>query len=187
MRAFLEGAGVPGLPIGADSEAALRAVGQVFRALTEGVREVLMSRAALKGELRVEQTLLKSSNNNALKFSFSPEDAVTALLSTGRPGYMPPLDAAKEAFDDIKMHEIAVVSGMQTALYALLDRFDPDALEARVAKDKLSSMVPAARKARLWDSFRDLHAATKADATDDFQAVFGRSFTNAYKAQVKKD
>lgn len=187
LRAFLDGAGVPAAAMGDDSEAALRAIGQVFRALTEGVREVLMSRAALKGELRVEQTLLKPANNNALKFSFSPDDAVAALLSTGRPGYMHPLDAAKEAFDDIKMHEIAVVAGMQTALQALMDRFDPDTLETRVAKGTLGNMVPAARKARLWDSFRELHAAMKAEAADDFQAIFGRSFTKAYKAQVRKD
>ena len=187
VRAFLEGAGVPGAAIGADPEAALRAIGQVFRALTEGVREVLMSRAALKGELRVEQTLLKASNNNALKFSFSAEDAVIALLSAGRPGYMPPLDAAKQAFDDIKTHEIAVVAGMQTALYALLDRFDPNAIEARVAKGTLSSMLPTARKARLWDSFRELHATIQAEAADDFQAIFGRTFAKAYKVQSNKE
>lgn len=187
IRAFLEGAGVPGAAVGADPEAAMRAIGEVFRALTEGVREVLMSRAALKGELRVEQTLLKASNNNALKFSFSPEDAVIALLSAGRPGYMPPLHAAKEAFDDIKTHEIAVVAGMQTALYALLDRFDPDAIEARVAKGTLSSMLSAARKARLWDSFRDLHATIQAEAADDFQAILGRTFAKAYKAQSRKE
>ena len=187
LRAFLEGAGVPDTAMTGDPEASMRAIGQVFRALTEGLREVLMSRAALKGELRVEQTLLRSSNNNALKFSFSPEDAVVALLSAGRPGYMPPLAAAREAFDDIKSHEIAVVAGMQTALTSLLDRFDPDTLEARLAQGMLSSVLPAARKSRLWDSFRELHKTIKSEAEDDFQAVFGRNFAKAYTAQAKKD
>jgi type VI secretion system protein len=187
LRAFLEGAGVPDLAMGSNAEAALRAVGQVFRVLTDGVREVLMSRAALKSEMRVEHTLLKASNNNALKFSFSPEDAVISLLCAGRPGYMPPLEAAKEAFDAIKTHEIAVVSAMQTALYALLNRFDPDALEARLVKDKLAGMLPATRKARLWDSFCNLHATIKTEADDDFHALFGRTFAKAYKAQAKRD
>jgi type VI secretion system FHA domain protein len=146
-----------------------------------------MSRAALKGELRVEQTLLKSTNNNALKFSFSPDDAVSALLSTGRAGYMPPLAAAKEAFDDIKSHELAVVAAMQSALYGVLARFDPEALEARLTQGLLANMLPGARKARLWDSFRDLHKTITTEAEDDFQAVFGRTFAKAYKARSMKD
>ena len=184
LAAFLDGAGVPKAQVADDPEAAMRAIGQVFRALTEGLREVLMSRAAIKGELRVEQTLLKSANNNALKFSFSPEDAVTALLSTGRPGYMPPLAAAKEAFDDIKTHELAVMAGVQTALMSLLKRFDPDALEARLTQGKLESVLPGARKARLWDSYRELYRTVASEAEDDFQAVFGRAFAKAYSAQA---
>ena len=187
LRLVLEGAGVPGMPAGADAEAALRNVGQVFRALTEGLREVLMSRAAIKGELRVEQTLLKSSNNNALKFSFSPDDAVVALLSAGRPGYMAPIAATREAFHDIKTHELAVMAGVQTALTGLLQRFSPETLESRITAGKLSSVLPGARKARLWDSFRELYATIASEAEDDFQAVFGRAFAKAYKAQVQRE
>jgi type VI secretion system protein len=187
LRAFLEGAGIANPSVSEDPETALRNVGRVFRALTEGLREILMSRAAIKGELRVEQTLLKPSNNNALKFSFTPEDAIIALLSAGRPGYMPPLGAVREAFDDIKTHEIAVMAGVQTALMGLLRRFDPEALEARLAQGSIASIVPAARKARLWDSFCELHRTIAGEAEDDFQAVFGRAFAKTYKQQSRKD
>ena len=187
LRAFLDGAGMSQMPAADDPEAAMRNAGQLFRTLVEGLREVLMSRAALKGELRVEQTLLKSTNNNALKFSFSVDDAVAALLTTGRPGYMPPMAATKEAFDDIKGHELAVVAAMQSALYGLLARFAPDALEARLTQGLLANMLPGARKARLWDSFRDLHKTISAEAEDDFQAVFGRNFAKAYKAKAMKE
>lgn len=183
LIAFLEGAGVPDAPGGEDAEATLRHIGSVFRALTDGLREVLMSRAAIKGELRVEQTLLKSTNNNALKFSFSPEEAMIALLSNGRRGYMPPLAAAREAFDDIKMHELAVMAGVQTALLTLLRRFDPDTLETRLTQGLLSNVLPGARKARLWDTFRDTYKTIASEAEDDFQAVFGRAFAKAYAAQ----
>lgn len=191
MRAFLEGAGlppnaIPGLLAG-DQEATMRTLGQVFRAMSDGVREVLMSRAAIKGELRVEQTLLRSSNNNPLKFSITPEDALLALLTPGRPGYMPALAATLEAFDDIKTHELAVMAGVQTALVGLLKRFDPDALEARLAPGGLASVLPAARKARLWEAFRDTYQTIATEAEDDFQAVFGRAFAKAYMAQTRKE
>ena len=187
LLAFLEGAGVPKAPVGDDPGQALRDAGKAFRALAEGLREVLMSRAAIKGELRVEQTMLKSTDNNALKFSFSVEEAVIALLASGRPGYMPPLAAAREAFDDIKMHELAVMAGVQTALMGLLRRFDPDALEARLGKDMLGSVLPGTRKARLWENFRTLYGTIASEAEDDFQAVFGSAFAKAYKAQSRKE
>ena len=187
LQAFLDGAGVPSAPVAGDAEAAMRNAGQVFRAMVDGLREVLMSRANIKSEMRIEQTLLRSTDNNVLKFSFSAEDAVIALLSPSRPGYMPPLAAAREALNDIKAHEIAVMAGVQTALLGLLQRFDPKTLEARLSQGMIASMVPAARKARLWDSFRDLHGTIATEAEDDFQAVFGRAFAKAYKLQSKRD
>jgi type VI secretion system protein len=187
LAAFLQGAGVPQARVADDPQVALNHIGQVFRALTEGLRDVLMSRAAIKSELRVEQTLLKSTNNNALKFSFSPDEAVIALLNTGRPGYMAPLAATREAFDDIKRHELAVMVGVQTALVDLLKRFDPEVLESHLTQGKFANMLPATRKARLWDSFQDLYNTIALESEDDFQAVFGRAFAKAYEAQTRKN
>ncbi len=189
LRAFLEGAGVPDLPLGAnaDPEATLRAVGEVFRAMTEGLREVLFSRAAIKGDMRVEQTMIQARNNNALKFSVTADDAVAALLNKDRPGYMAPLAATREAFSDIKSHELAVMAGVQTALMGLLQRFDPATLEGRLSQGLLASVLPAARKARYWDSFREVYGQIASEAEDDFQAVFGRAFAKAYTAQTRKD
>ena len=187
LLVLLEGAGVAHMPEAKDPEAALRATGQLFRVMTEGLREVLISRATIKGELQVEQTMIRAANNNPLKFALSVEDAVVTMLSPGRPSYMPPVTAAQEAFDDIKMHELAVMAGVQKALVSLLRRFDPDALEARLTQGMLSSIVPAARKARLWDSFQDIYKTIASEAEDDFQAVFGRAFAKAYNAQASKD
>ena len=66
---------------GNDPEAALRAAGEVFRAMADGVREILISRAAIKGEMRLTQTLIRAHGNNALKFSPSADDAVISLLT----------------------------------------------------------------------------------------------------------
>ena len=188
LRAFLEGAGVPQSALaGADPQAAMRAVGELFRAMTAGLREVLLSRAAIKSDMRVEQTMIRARDNNALKFSVTVDDAVTALLQKDRPGYMAPLAAAREAFGDIKSHELAVMAGVQTALMSLLQRFDPATLEKRLAQGRLASVLPSARKARYWDSFVEVYGEIAREAEDDFQAVFGREFAKAYAAQTKKD
>lgn len=187
LAAFLEGAGVAAPPAGTDPEAALRAAGEVFRAMVEGVRQVLISRAAIKNELRVEQTMLRARDNNALKFSVTAEDAVAALLTPNRPGYKPPLAATREAFADIAAHEMAVMAGVQTALMALLKRFEPETLERRLSHaGLLGSVLPAARKARMWEVFCAAHGEIVREAEDDFQSVFGREFARAYDAQMHK-
>jgi type VI secretion system FHA domain protein len=188
FAAFLEGAGARGRGIDDnDPEVALRAAGKVFRAMAEGLREVLLSRAAIKGEMRLERTLIAAHGNNGLKFAVTGDDAVVSLLTPRRQGYMEPLAAAQEACSDIKTHELAVMAGMQTALMALLRRFDPDELEKRLATGMLGSILPAARKAQFWDLFRQTYADILREAEDDFQAAFGRSFARAYAEQARKD
>jgi type VI secretion system FHA domain protein len=186
LHAFLEGAGVPELKTGPATEQTMRAAGAVFRSLVEGLRETLMSRAAIKNELRVEQTMLRARDNNALKFSVTAEEAVAALLLPNRAGYKPPLDATREAFRDIQSHEMAVMAGVQTALVALLKRFDPATLESRLAPGRLDSIIPSARRARIWELFCETYKDIAHEAEDDFQSVFGREFARAYDAQMKK-
>jgi type VI secretion system protein len=186
VAAFLDGAGVADLNLGADPEAAMRAAGAVFRALVDGLRQVLISRAAIKNEFRVEQTMLRARDNNALKFSVTIEDALAALLQPSRPGYQPPLKATQEAFDDVRGHELAVMAGMQTALMSLLRRFEPGALEKRLMPGMLDSLLPGARKARTWELFCATYKDIAREAEGDFQSVFGREFARAYDEQARK-
>jgi type VI secretion system protein len=186
LAAFLDGAGAAGLALGPDPEAALRSAGTVFRVLVEGLRQVLMSRAAIKNEFRVEQTMLRARDNNALKFAVTTEDAIAALLQPSRPGYKAPLDSAREAFDDVRAHEMAVMAGVQTALLGLLRRFEPGALEKRLQPGMLGNLLPGARKARTWELFCATYKDIAREAEDDFQSVFGREFAQAYDAQIRK-
>ena len=187
VAAFLDAAGVPKLDVSdQDPESYFRLVGELFATMVESLRDVLMSRAAVKGEFGVEQTMLRPRENNALKFSVTPADAVGALLQPGRPGYMPPLRAAKEAFDDVRIHQLAVMAGVQAALFNLLKTFDPAALEARLEKGSmLASIMPGARRAKLWEAFCAKYKDIARDADSDFQAVFGEEFARAYTKQTQ--
>ncbi len=186
LAAFLDGAGVPRLDVSDQDPAAyFHDLGALFAMMVESLRDVLMSRATVKGEFGVEQTMLRSRDNNALKFSVTPADAVGALLQPGRPGYMPPMRAAKEAFDDIRIHQLAVMAGVQAALFNLLRTFDPAALEGRLQKGSMiESILPGARRAKLWEAFCAAYKEIARDADSDFQAVFGREFARAYAEQA---
>ncbi len=186
LATFLEGAGATGARMGDDPEAALREAGQLFRAMVDGLRQVLISRASVKSEFRVEQTILRTHGNNPIKFSVTTDEAVSALLEPHRPGYQTATAATAEAFDDVRSHELALMAGVQTALFGLLRRFEPEALEKRLQSNLLGNLVPGARKARMWELFCTTYEDIGREARDDFQSVFGREFARAYDAQARK-
>jgi type VI secretion system protein ImpI/type VI secretion system protein len=184
LAAFLEGAGMPGVDVG-DQEAKMRALGEAFRALVGGVRHVLIARAAIKGEFRIEQTQIRRSGNNPLKFSTSDDDALAALLGAGRRADMAPASAVADALRDIRLHELASMAAMQTGVRALLARLDPAAL--RQAADEAGGIgLPGARKGRAWDAFERLHGQITQALSDDFDSVFGKAFARAYEQALEE-
>ena len=51
----------------------------------------------------------------------------------------------------------------------------------------LDTLVPAARRARLWDLFEARFEELYREANDDFQSLFGEAFTKAYEEQIELD
>jgi type VI secretion system FHA domain protein len=157
----------------------------LLRVLTAGLTTTMMARASFKSELRLGVTTIRRAENNPFKFSVSPEEALERLLLRPNPAYLPPLDAAREAFEDIQAHEMAMIAGLRAALRALLARFEPSALEARLeAASGLDKLLPMARKSRYWDQFTQTYGQVAADATEDFMQLFGEAFARAYEDQV---
>lgn len=168
----------------AELQAAMARLGETFRILVSGLREVLIARAAIKNEFRLTQTVISVDGNNPFKFSVSADHAMESMLRPSA-GYLPAPAAAEEAIGDIKAHEVAMMTGMQAAIDGLLKRFDPERLSGRIERSGLSSLLTN-RKARLWDQFEVLYGDIAREAEDDFQALFGKEFARAYQAQLKK-
>ena len=104
--------------------------GEAFRALVAGVRTCLIARASIKSEFRIEQTMIRARGNNPLKFSADDDDAIAALLGVGRRTDMAPAAAVAEALRDIRLHELASMAAMQSAVRAVLAGLDPDKIRA---------------------------------------------------------
>ena len=165
----------------------MRLIGSMLRESTRGTVELLVARAALKREMRAELTMIVARENNPLKFSPSVEVALQYLLSAPMPGFMAAAPAMRDAFDDLRAHQLGVMAGMQAALDGVLQRFDPRQLEAKLtAKSAISSLLPALRKARLWELFQELFGQLSSEAQDDFAELFGKAFLIAYEAQLDR-
>jgi type VI secretion system FHA domain protein len=162
-------------------------LGELLRESTRGAVELLIARAALKREMRAEMTMIVGRENNPLKFSPTVEMALQHLLGTPMPGFMPAAPAMRDAFNDLRAHQLGVMAGMRAALDGVLQRFDPQQLEAKLgSRSALGSLLPSSRKARLWELFQELFSQLSSEAQDDFDELFGQAFTRAYEAQMDR-
>ncbi len=183
LGAFLRGAGMEDARP-ADAEAAMERLGAAFRAVVAGIRHTLIARAPIKSEFRIEQTMNPARGNNPLKFSAGDDDALAALIGAGRRSDMEAADAVTDALRDIRLHELATMAAMQSAVRALLQRLDPAKL--REEGEKGGGMLPAQRRARAFDLFEKLHGEVTRALADDFDSVFGKAFARAYEQALRE-
>jgi type VI secretion system FHA domain protein len=181
LTAFLKGAGLEAATP-ANPEALMQALGGTFRALVSGIRQALIARATIKGEFRIEQTMIRARGNNPLKFSADDDDALTALLGLGRRVDMGPDAAVSDALRDMRLHELATMAAMQDAVRALLAQLDP----ARLQTDGGMALLPAQKKARAFEAYEKLHETITRALADDFDSVFGKSFARAYETALRE-
>ncbi len=187
LAALLAGLDAPGLRMEALTPEKMELVGRLLRESTRGAVELLVARAALKREMRAEMTMIVSRENNPLKFSPTVEVALQHLLGPQTPGFMPAAPAMRDAFDDLRAHQLGVMAGMRAALEGVLKRFDPAQLEAKLTtRSAINTLIPATRKARLWESFTELFAQLQSEAQDDFDELFGKAFLKAYEDQLDR-
>jgi type VI secretion system FHA domain protein len=181
LAAFLAGAGLPPhLAANADPDAALRALGAAFHAAVSGLRQLLIARADVKREFRIEQTMLRSAGNNPVKFAASDEQALAALLTAG-PQVGP--RAVRETVEDLTAHQVATLAATQAAARALLARLAPEGLEAQEGGGGLF----ASKDKKLWEAYKRLHQQVTEQFDDDFDSAFGKEFARAYEQASRKD
>jgi FHA domain-containing protein/type VI secretion system protein len=187
LQALLDGLGLPQLRSSHPPEQLARLVGEMLRGATAGTMDVLMARALTKRESHIDMTMIAPRANNPLKFFPDADSALTQMLSAQIPGYLPPLAAIAGAFDDLKAHELAVIAGMRAALAAVVQRFDPARIEQSLSEPgRLDKLLPASRKARMWDRLVELYGDLARDADEDLQRLFGEKFSGAYEQQVER-
>jgi type VI secretion system protein len=182
LRAFLRGAGLDQLRIDpAQAQAQMESIGRSYRLMVEGLIDVLRARSSLKGEFRMQQTMISPVENNPLKFAPNVDEALLLLLRHGNHAFMSPDLAIADSFDDLRAHQLAVMAGVEAAINALLKRFEPSQLEARMGKPGALSNLFGSRHAQNWQQFTELYAQISREAEEDFQDLFGREFSRAYE------
>ncbi len=188
LSAFLSGAKVDPELVAASNEAQLlEHVGEMLHVMVDGMMQLLDSRAELKNTWRSDVTRLGGTDNNPLKFSHNASEALNKLLATDTPGYQPLDRAVTEAVNDLKLHQVAMMDGMKSAVKAILLQFDPEKLSTKLKADRpITANIPLKREAELWELFCEHYEEIRAEAIDDFGELFNREFRRAYEARMAR-
>jgi type VI secretion system FHA domain protein len=186
-QAFLQALGANELNISEDElTPTFSRMGHVLRVMIHGMREILMTRTSIKSEFRINQTMISAGGNNPLKFSISPEQAVETMVKQTTKGYLDSVDAAEQALQDIKAHEIAMITGMEAALKGVLRRLDPAELESQMQSSGGITSVLKGKKARYWDIYEKMYSEISDQAENDFHELFSKEFARAYQDQLER-
>jgi type VI secretion system FHA domain protein len=185
VGALYGGLGIAAPPQGERSADKGRLIGELLRESLAGTIELLAARQIAKKNLGASATMLQTRGNNPLKFSPNVDAALTHLLGPPMRGFIGPREAVHDALGDLRAHQVAMLAGMRAALEAVLERFDPVALEARLApKGMVEQLMPVNRRARLWETFGEQYASILREVEDDWDALFGKAFLQAYERQL---
>ena len=162
-------------------------LGQILSVVVEGMIDVLKARTDIKSQFRVPVTTIKPVENNPLKFSAGVEDALYNLLVKKGAGYLGPVEAFEEGFEDIKAHQMATLAGMRAAFSHMLERFDPGELESVFGGQlKRSSLMAMGNKIKYWEHYKSHYKDICDEAEDNFQRLFGEAFAQAYEEQMQR-
>ena len=185
LAAFLEGAGMQDAAVqGSGGDDA--GLGKAFRDLVAGLRAVLIARAQIKSEFRIEQTMIQARGNNPLKFSAGDDDAWPRCSGP---------DAAPTWRRTRRWRMRCATSGCTSwrrwrrcrpRCARCSTGLDPAKLRVEAEQGGGMTLLPAQKKARAWDAYEALHARTVQALADDFDSVFGKAFARAYERALQE-
>ncbi|RCW75756.1 type VI secretion system-associated FHA domain protein TagH [Pseudorhodoferax soli] len=185
--AFCAGAGIRPDPAQGGGVERMQLVGELLRAAIDGTLKMLAVRAATRQELRANVTMIRARDNNPLKFSPDAQSVLEQLLRPPLRGFLPAGEAMHDAMQDLVGHTIGSMAGTRAALEGVLARFEPTVLESKLSgRSVLDSVLPQNRKARLWELYLRHFEALREEAREDFHALFGKAFLEAYEEQLQR-
>lgn len=185
--ALARGLGVAESALPGMDEAFVERLGAVLAALAQGTVQLVQARSATKHEMRADVTIIVPDGNNPLKFAPDGKAAVLQLLAHRAPGFMPPLPAIRDAFDDLAAHQAGLMAGARAAVYDALGHFRPEELQSRLGAQRVPALFGGAmRKARLWELYEQKYQRIAGEAREDFELSFQRAFGVAYEKEIGK-
>jgi FHA domain-containing protein len=183
LQAFLKGAGIPDISLSSGlTPELMEMLGGLLACAIDGTVDLIGMRALVKREVKADVTMVVVRKNNPLKFLPDGATVLTQMLRKRMPGFMGPVEAMQDAYQDLHAHQLGTEAGMQAAMRSLHHQLDPATLERSAGPvSMVERLLPARRKVRAWNRYCAVHRQTGAALAADAHAVAGKAFLDAYE------
>jgi type VI secretion system protein ImpI len=164
-----------------DPGEAAQQIGAALRLVTENLMQLLAARVQAKRLARVQShTVIQAVDNNPLKFSPSPAEALRVMFGSSNQGYLDAHRAIGQGFADLKAHQLKTYRAMQQAIGRLMTDLEPSAIERATDEGRGIGGLLASRKAKLWDTYESRWNAKIGAESGRVVEAFLRYFAEAY-------
>lgn len=182
ISAFAREAGLPeNFFAGRDPLEVGAIVGATMRSMTEELQQLLQARVQAKRMARSsEHTVIEARENNPLKFSPTPEDALRIMFGPPTSTYLGAQAAVAQAFGDLKRHQVQTYSAMQQAVAKMMRDLDPAEVERNAPQTGGVAALVKSRKIELWDAYVKQHAEKSGKSAEDIIQKFMNLFGSYY-------
>ena len=188
LNRIARAAGIPERAIAnRDPNAVADEIGVTIRLTAQNLALMLSSRAESKTLMRSSsRTMIRSLENNPLKFSGSLEEALAIMFGAPTRQYLDARATIESSFSDLKAHQILTYGAMQGALDALFEDFAPERIDRSVEPDRGLGGIVVSRKAKLWDTYVERWRAKTKRADGRLLEAFMALFAEAYDRLQKQ-
>ncbi len=186
IRQFAAGANIPEAALaGREADELAQEIGSLLRIVCANLMQLLSARAATKTLARSgNRTLIKPVDNNPLKFTPSPEEALKIMLGPRSQSYLDAVNTLELSFADLKTHQLGVVAAMQAAAAQLLEELSPQAIEQAGGGAKKSLL--GGNKARLWEIFVERWTSKSGHHEHGMLGEFLERFAQSYDRETRQ-
>jgi type VI secretion system protein ImpI len=182
-------AGIPERAIAArDPNALADDIGAVLKLTAQNLAQLLSSRSETKSLMRSSsRTMIRALENNALKFTATPEEALAIMLGPPTRNYLDAQTTITRSFADLKEHQMQTFGAMQSALDALFEDLAPQKIDKAVEADRGLGALVGSRKAKLWDLYAERWRAKTKRSDGRLLEAFMTLFAENYDRLQNKD
>ncbi|MBR0558412.1 type VI secretion system-associated FHA domain protein TagH [Ciceribacter sp. L1K23] len=185
-KALFRGMGFPDAVIPAGREmAVLHEVGEMVRAMSEGLVSLLAARKMLKSEFRMDETQVQPEENNPFKHFKIAELALDELFVTRSGGFQAPAEAAASALDDVKGHVMLTMAAMQHAIRLIVERLDPKLIAREEDEGAARLRGLGARKGK-WEIYSELHQRLSGNLEGMTRQIISTAFAKVQEDQARR-
>lgn len=160
-------------------------IATILLSTTQGLMSLLASRTAFKQESRMSATLIQPKSNNPIKFSIDPVDTLEMLLVKKKKGYMSVGASYDEAMQDIQLHQMAFMSGLQGTLDGVLAQLSPEDIESQV-NNKSQMFKGLNSNSQCWKIYKEKHPLLAKSVKENINEVLGTYFSDSYQSHINR-